>query len=213
MTGPGAAHPDRRQRKSRAALQRALLGLIAEKPYADITIEDITERADVARATFYAHYRDKPTLLHEASRELVEGLAAAAASVAARTALYDGRAVIATFEHAGAHPELYRLVLSGEGGPAIRCELIAVYERTVTSVFTHLTTVSSSEPRVPVGVTITAFVGALTWTIESWLDDPAALGAGQAALRFVQGQVGGLEWCLGFDPGETRFVPADAPAG
>ncbi len=207
MTASGTPVPDRRQRKSRAALQQAMLMLIAEKPYADITIEDITERADVARATFYSHYRDKPTLLHEASRELVEELTETAGSIAARTAVYDGGAVLATFEHAGSHPELYRLVLSGEGGPTIRCELIAAYERTVTSVFSAIAATSSSDPRVPISVPITAFVGALMWTLESWLDDRAGPDATSIALQFLQGQVGGLEWCFGFSPGEIRFDP------
>jgi len=66
--------PDRRQRKSRAALQQALLTLISTKAYDSITVEDITELADVARATFYAHCKDKPALLMEVSRELVEEL-------------------------------------------------------------------------------------------------------------------------------------------
>lgn len=208
MTGPVASPPDRRQRKSRAALQQGLLSLIAEKPYAEITIEDITERADVARATFYAHYRDKPSLLHEASRDLVEGLTGAAGAIAARTAVYDGGAVTAVFEHARAHSELFGLVLSGEGGPSMRCELIAAYERTATSVFAHLAAQASSEPRVEVSLTTTAFVGALMWTLESWLDDPAGPDPRTMAVQFLQGQMGGLEWCLGFDRGETRFEPA-----
>jgi AcrR family transcriptional regulator len=206
MTHPGASPPDRRQRKSRAALQQALLDLIAEKPYAEITVEDITERADVARATFYAHYRDKPTLLHEASRELVEGLTEMAGSVAGRSAVYDGSAVIATFEHAGAYPQLYRLILTGEGGATIRGELVAAYERTATEVLSTVVAASSTEPRVPMSVTITAFVGALMWTLESWLDDQAADPA-LVAVQFIQGQMGGLEWSLGFEPGETRFDP------
>ncbi len=207
MTGPVAPSLDRRQRKSRSALRRALLSLITEKPYGEVTIEDITERADVARATFYAHYRDKSTLLHDASRDLVQEFTARAGSIAARSTVYDGGAVIATFEHAGAHPELYRLVLSGQGGPTIRYELIAAYERTVTSVFSELAALSSSEPRVDISVTITAFVGALVWTLESWLDDQTGLNPAHVAVQFLQGQMGGLEWCLGFDQGETRFDP------
>lgn len=207
MSGPVAV-PDRRQRKSRAALQQALLSLIADTSYADLTIEDITERADVARATFYAHYRDKSALLREASRELVEALTADAGAVAARTADYDGGAVIAVFEHAAEHPQLYRLVLSGEGGPAIRSELVAAFDRAVTAVFARLVTQSSAEPPVPLSVTVTAFVGALTWTLETWLDDREGREPAATAVEFLRAQVGGIEWCLGFAHGETRFVQA-----
>jgi len=49
---------DRRVRKTRRALQDALSELIGEKELRSITIHELTERADVHRATFYAHYED-----------------------------------------------------------------------------------------------------------------------------------------------------------
>jgi AcrR family transcriptional regulator len=212
MILPDAPASDRRQRKSRTALQQALLTLIAEKPYAEVTIEDITERADVARATFYAHYRDKPTLLHEVCKDLVEGLTKLVGTVAAQSAVYTGSAVIATFEHAGSHPDLYRLVLSGEGGTTVRTELIAAFEHTLTAVFSKLSSASPSTPRVPLSMTTTAFVGAVTMTLETWLRDQPGQEPANTALQFLHGQVGGLEWSLGFEPGETRFeqVPSGA---
>ena len=54
---------DRRIRRSRQLLQRALLALLKEKRYEDISVQDILERADVARSTFYVHYADKDELL------------------------------------------------------------------------------------------------------------------------------------------------------
>jgi len=60
---------DRRVRRARALLQQALIDLVGERRYEAITIRDITDRADVARATFYLHYTDKDDLFmgcHEA---------------------------------------------------------------------------------------------------------------------------------------------------
>src|SRR6202012_5392571 len=54
---------DRRVRRTRDLLHRALLDLIAEKGYPHITVQDILDRADVGRSTFYTHYRDKEDLL------------------------------------------------------------------------------------------------------------------------------------------------------
>lgn len=54
---------DRRTRKTRQILREALLTLLKEKRYEDISVQDIIERADVARSTFYVHYVDKDDLL------------------------------------------------------------------------------------------------------------------------------------------------------
>ena len=54
---------DRRTRKTRQLLRSALLALLQEKRYAEISVQDIIERADVARSTFYVHYVDKDDLL------------------------------------------------------------------------------------------------------------------------------------------------------
>lgn len=54
---------DRRTRRSRQLLRDALLALLREKRYEDISVQDIIERADVARSTFYVHYIDKDDLL------------------------------------------------------------------------------------------------------------------------------------------------------
>ena len=54
---------DRRTRKTRQILRDALLALLREKRYEDISVQDIIERADVARSTFYVHYVDKDDLL------------------------------------------------------------------------------------------------------------------------------------------------------
>lgn len=55
---PRSKSLDRRARRTRAALANALMGLLREKPISSITVKEITERADVNRATFYAHYHD-----------------------------------------------------------------------------------------------------------------------------------------------------------
>lgn len=53
---------DRRVRRTRAALQQALIELLPRKPYEQITVENICEVANVGRSTFYGHYRSKEDL-------------------------------------------------------------------------------------------------------------------------------------------------------
>ena len=60
---------DRRVQRTRELLQKALIELISESGYDAITIQDIVDRANVGRTTFYLHYNSKDDLFvscHEA---------------------------------------------------------------------------------------------------------------------------------------------------
>jgi len=63
------AKTDRRVERTRELLQKALMELIAERGYDSITIQEIVDRADLGRTTFYLHYNSKDELFmscHEA---------------------------------------------------------------------------------------------------------------------------------------------------
>jgi AcrR family transcriptional regulator len=61
---------DRRVRRTRVALRDALLDLMVERDYETVTVQDITQRADVGRSTFYNHFTDKDALLRESLADL-----------------------------------------------------------------------------------------------------------------------------------------------
>ncbi len=54
---------DRRSQRTRQLLSTALVALMLEQRYDMITVQDIIDRANVGRSTFYAHYFDKEDLL------------------------------------------------------------------------------------------------------------------------------------------------------
>lgn len=63
---------DRRIQKTRAAIMAAFEALLTEKRYEQITVQDIINRANVGRSTFYAHFETRDDLLKNTCQELFE---------------------------------------------------------------------------------------------------------------------------------------------
>ena len=61
---------DLRQRRSKRHMSQALLSLMEERPFKEISVVDICDRAMVHRTTFYAHFEDKNALLRYVLGEL-----------------------------------------------------------------------------------------------------------------------------------------------
>jgi len=70
-----AKKEDPRVRRTRDRLGDAMMALLVEKPFDDITVQDVLDRAEVSRATFYAHFRDKNDLFLSDAEEFFEMMA------------------------------------------------------------------------------------------------------------------------------------------
>jgi Bacterial regulatory proteins, tetR family len=70
----------RRVARTKAAIEDAFVQLVLERGYDRVAVEDITDRADLARATFYAHYPNKEAVQFSVFNRLTEDLAGATAS-------------------------------------------------------------------------------------------------------------------------------------
>lgn len=68
------AGDDRRVRRTRRLLAEAFVALVLGVGYERITVQDILDRADVGRSTFYAHFRDKQALLETCFDDMREQL-------------------------------------------------------------------------------------------------------------------------------------------
>ena len=61
---------DRRKVKTEKAIKGAFCALICQKKYADISVQDIIDEADIARATFYDHFKHKDEVLISISADI-----------------------------------------------------------------------------------------------------------------------------------------------
>lgn len=66
---------DRRSARTQRSLSEALVELIKEKRFDEITVQEVIDRADVGRSTFYSHFRDKEDLFQKDWERLLDGFA------------------------------------------------------------------------------------------------------------------------------------------
>ena len=65
---------DRRSLRTKKLIKEAFSELLEEKSLNNISIIDLTARADINRGTFYLHYKDKYDLLERIENEIIEAL-------------------------------------------------------------------------------------------------------------------------------------------
>ncbi|WP_227999959.1 TetR/AcrR family transcriptional regulator [Mycolicibacterium sp. P1-5] len=115
--------PDRRVRRTRKRLHDALLSLAIEKGYEKTTIQDILDRADVGRSTFYDHYQDKAALLTASFDDMREQLEHQLADAAAARATDVALPAALLYEHAYRHQRVYGALCGHQGGDVVQRHL------------------------------------------------------------------------------------------
>ncbi|MDQ0885856.1 AcrR family transcriptional regulator [Paenibacillus sp. V4I9] len=111
---------DPRVKRTRNMLKEALLVLIEEKGFDAITIRDLTERAEINRATFYQHYKDKFDLLDQTIDEMLLSFATYA-SPKSSTEFTDNDGTIPIFsrmfEFISEHAFFFQVMMGKHGVP------------------------------------------------------------------------------------------------
>jgi AcrR family transcriptional regulator len=162
---------DRRVQRTRALLRAALLELIVEQGYDSIRLQDITDRANLRRATFYKHYSDKEELLLSALSENFGVLVRESQHVAQRDSLGGKTQVEAyrvTFQHAAQNHALYRNILGSQSG-ALFARRIREYLAIL--VMQGLNTIPPDELSIPVDVLANYIAGTELSMITWWLEN------------------------------------------
>ncbi len=161
---------DRRVRRSRRQLAQALLDLIAEKGYEAITIQEIADRADLNRATFYLHFASKEDLLIAALRDQFDALVTAMDAIAPTDPPWDNQAYDRLlFEHIADHADVYGALL-GAHGLGLVIHQVITYMAQVIERDLHTQMPESAALNAPAPVVSYFYAGGLFALIKWWLE-------------------------------------------
>lgn len=192
---------DRRIRKTRRALRDALVELVLEKGFTALSVEDITQRADVARATFYSHFRDKDELFARVTRDLLDELDERLRPAVAESAVgFTGKPVLQMLAHAREERDLYRIVLRGEGdGKPLRMFTEAC-ARVAAAEFRGRSERNAVEPRIDAGLLARAWVGEQVAVLQWWVEhEVEPMPAEEVVRMLLDLALRGRYWATGFD--------------
>ena len=164
---------DRRVQKTRKALHDALISLLLENNYDSITVQQVLDRANVGRSTFYTHFQDKDELLTTRIHDLGSTLFSAQQRGKVSSRRHESIIAFsrAMFEHAHAFRNVYHALLNTQAWPLVRQQiqdiLTELIQRECRSEIQKLKEASSD---VPVDLFVyflaATFMSVMTW----WLD-------------------------------------------
>lgn len=174
---------DRRTRRTQQHLRAALIDLILERGYNIVTVQDVLDRADVGRSTFYSHFYDKEDLLLSGFEDVHWQLAAGADQSALSLGI---------FAHAAGHARLYAALVGERGGE----QILHKAERSfIAAIESRLSALESQGVALPPreGLAQT-MAGALLGLLRWWLNSGMPLPAEEMEARFQRMAMGLLTY-------------------
>jgi AcrR family transcriptional regulator len=166
---------DRRVQRTRRLLHKALMTLIVEKKYESITVQQILDRADVGRSTFYVHFQDKDQLLFSGFQYLesfLESVQAASATVHGKSYERLIGFSLAMFEHAHEYRRVNRALLGSGAEVVVRRRIHSVLARIVSrglklELQSRKRGDSPISPDLLSHFLVSTYISVLTWWLNS----------------------------------------------
>lgn len=185
-----ATRPDRRVERTQRTLHAALIAEILVKGYDAVTVQDIIDRADVGRSTFYSHFADKEALLVSGIGNLRGFLASHRdpdRSLAFTTAM---------FAHVEGHRDLGRATFGRKSGAAVQEHMARMFTALVKDDLAARVPPRRALP-IPLDALVEYVVGAFLALLAWWLDRRTRLSAAAIDAHFRALVMPGVEAALG----------------
>jgi len=213
---PKKTNTDRRVQRTRRALRNALLELVKEKKYDDISVEEITQHANLGRATFYLHYKDKEDLLVDEFNEIVNERARTISDIPfsdwlpaldPENAAENKPAIplLMAFQHVNNHADLYRILLKSEKSDRTLERIRKIISQAI-SEFMQKKLESDPIPilfEVPIDLLAAYFSGALLSCVDWWFEQGLTYTPEEMTRMFQRLFFPGARRILGVSNSET----------
>jgi AcrR family transcriptional regulator len=208
---------DRRVQRTRKALRNALLELLKEKEYDLISVEEITQHANLGRATFYLHYKDKEDLLVDEFNEIVNERARTIAEIpfsAWLPALENpdqaaenkpAPPLLMAFQHIANHADLYQILLKNEKSDRTLERIRKIIAQSITE---FLQKKLEDDPipilsEVPIDLLAAYFSGGLLSCVDWWFEQELSYSPEEMTRMFQRLFFPGARKILGVSNSET----------
>jgi AcrR family transcriptional regulator len=169
------AAPDRRIQRTRQLLLNSLIELITEKGYESITVQNIIDRANVGRSTFYSHFQDKEDLLLSGSETMRMVFDDFRIQPSPKNPNWDFS--LALFQHVGEQRRFFKALLGKQAGNVI----LNRFQKTLTALLKEhfQKNFPKKKPPIPLDICVQFFVSTFTGLLIWWLDNDLDYAAEQ----------------------------------
>ncbi|MDP4094504.1 MAG: TetR/AcrR family transcriptional regulator [Bacillota bacterium] len=164
---------DRRIQKTKDAIIDAFVGLMAEKDFEKITINEIADRANINRGTVYLHYVDKYDLLEKCIDAHLVKLFKNCMPEVNTTDFSTKASMVRTFEYLEQHAFFYSTIFKNKGVPAFRSRLNEMAINNLRKQIDISGINQNMNKEVLVQFLASAAVGSLEWWITNSMPYPA----------------------------------------
>ncbi|ASB88891.1 TetR/AcrR family transcriptional regulator C-terminal domain-containing protein [Bacillus sonorensis] len=168
-----AKQTDRRINRTKRMIRDALSELMEEKAFEEITVTDMTKKADINRGTFYLHYQDKYDLLDQSEEEIIDEIREIAKQSiesmgALKTPVIEAPLpfVVDIFEYFKENAVFLKAILGPKGTGSFPIKFKSVLSENLTRIQQSIRT----NTLVPEEYLISYIVGAHISVLQQWLE-------------------------------------------
>ena len=193
--------PDRRIQRTRQLLREAFTALVLEKGYEATTVQDILDRANLGRSTFYAHYHDKDELMvsgFEHLRKIFEDYDARVKLPRPIKKIPKYPPTVIFFHHVAEHHRLYQAILASKHGKEIVETYLYKYVSTLAGEHVKHLIPKGKKPPVPYEIIVHFLTSSLLSILLWWLNHNMRYTPEEICDMYHQLVLPGINAGLGF---------------